>query len=454
MQLTSELELQEKSSAKLKITIPENEIKKVYDEIVIEYCKTLHIKGFRKGKVPSDVLIRKFGDALKDETAQRIVEKSLEEALEKAEHQPLPYSTPTMVDKESKFELNQDFSYEIIYDIFPKVVLGEYTGYELEETEVEVTDEDLETELKNLQEQNSVVAEKKNPIVEKNDIVTLDYVELDDENNEKEGTKRESFTFTVGTGYNLFQFDDDIEGLKKDEEKILEKEYPEDYKYPSLAGKKVKLKVKIGVVKEKSLPVLDDELAQDISDKYSTLEDLKTDIRSKLRLTADEKIREQNSAQLIEKIVSASSMEIPESMIKQELDMRWHSMLYQYRTTEKQLLAELEKENKTKDDLFVDWRQSAVESIKSSIVIEEIAKKENIVVAEDEIEEEIKKFAESQKMAIEDMRNTLKANKMLDNINLNIRNQKLFTYLLKHSKIKVGKKLKYSEFIQERSQKE
>lgn len=447
MQLSSKTELLEKSSVKLIITVPEEEIKKAYDEIISNYCKNLQIKGFRKGKIPKDVLVRKFGEALKEETAQKVMEESLKETLETVEHYPLPYSQPTVANENFNFEIDKDFTYEILYDTYPKVELGTYMGLEVEEPVIEIADADMDSELKQLQEQNSIIAEKKDPVIEDGNIVTIDYIELDDDDNEKEDTKRESFTFTVGTGYNLYDFDNDIIGLKKDEEKVIEKEYADDYKYPSLAGKTVKVKVKITTVKEKVLPELDDELAQDISDKYQTLEDLKTDIRNKLKLMAEEKVRENKITQLIEKIVKTSQIDLPESMVKQELEIKWRTLLYQFRNNEKLLLNQLKSENKTKDDFLTGLRPAAEESIKSSIVVEEIAKKENIFVTEEEMDEEIKKIAEAQKMTLEEAKRTINTNKMSESINLNIRNQKLFTYLLKHSNIKEGKNFKFADFI-------
>ena len=186
------------------------------------------------------------------------------------------------VDAADKLELGKEFSYKVTFDTFPKIELPEYKGLEYEELEVEVGEEDVERELKGLQEQNSVVVDKKDPVAAKGDIVNVDYVELEEGGEEKTATRRQSFVFEVGSGYNLYRFDEEIVGMKAGEEKTIAKEYPADFEVKELAGRKLSLKVKLNTVKEKQLPEINDELAQDISDKYKSLDDLKKDIREKL----------------------------------------------------------------------------------------------------------------------------------------------------------------------------
>ncbi len=276
-----ETELLENSSVRLTITVAEEAVRKEYDGLLAEYCQNVRMDGFRKGKVPPAILLRKYGEIILGETAERVVQKSLEQALEGGEQKPIATSMPT-VDAADKLELGKEFSYKVTFDTFPKIELPEYKGLEYEELEVEVGEEDLERELKGLQEQNSVVVDKKDPVAAKGDIVNVDYVELEEGGEEKTATRRQSFVFEVGSGYNLYRFDEEIVGMKAGEEKTIAKDYPADFEVKELAGRKLSLKVKLNSVKEKQLPEINDELAQDISDKYKNLEDLKKDIREKL----------------------------------------------------------------------------------------------------------------------------------------------------------------------------
>ena len=174
---------------------------------------------------------------------------------------------------------------------------------------MKLTADDEKRELKRYQDQNAIVSEKKGGKAAKENVVTVNYIELDENDNEIEDTKREDFTFTVGTGYNYYKFDDEIIGMKKDEEKVIEKEYAEDFEYKELAGKKVKLKITVTSVKAKKLPELDDELAQDISEKYKTLDDLKKDIKERQEGMIENKLKAVKQEKILEKIIENSEVD-------------------------------------------------------------------------------------------------------------------------------------------------
>ena len=238
------VELQNNSKVYMSITVSGEAIEKEYQEIVKKYCQTVDIKGFRKGKVPPDILKRKFSDSLISETAGHVLETALQESLESVEYKPLPYGTPE-IKAEEKMEPGKDYTFEVYFDTYPEFKLAEYKVSEVEKLESDIGEEEMERELKALQEQNSFITEKKGDKVEDGDVVTIDYVEVDIKNKEIENTKREGFVFQIGSGYNLYNIDDDLVGMKKDEGKTLEKKYPYDYENKSLAGKDVRIKVKI-----------------------------------------------------------------------------------------------------------------------------------------------------------------------------------------------------------------
>lgn len=449
MAVDTKLELKENSKVSLKITVPEAEVKKAYDDLINDYCKKVQIKGFRKGKVPASVLIRKFGDALKDEAAQKVIEQSLDQALESVEKKPLPYAQPEL-DGEIDFDETKDFSFGILYDTYPDIELGEYKGIEMEAPSTKIIKEDIDRELKTLQEQNSFVVNKSSAEVGKDDIVTIDYAELDDKDQIIEGTNREGFTFTVGTGYNIYKLDDDILGMKLDEEKIIDKEFPEDFEYKEYAGQKKRIKVKITAVKEKKLPELDDELAQDISDKYETLADLKKDIEKRLQESADAKIKDMKISSGLDKISEASKIEIPESMMQRELSTRWQTILYRYQMNEALLLQQLEKEGKSKDDLLEEMKPEVEKAIRSSLIMEKIAEVEKIEVASEEVDEELKKIAESQKKDFDEIKDIYTKQGYIPSIEAEVKHHKVFDLILENGKIKKGKSLKYLDLMQEK----
>ena len=445
---TKEVELQENSSVKLKITVKKKSVKEEYDNLVIKYCETVQLKGFRRGKVPADILIRKFGDSLIAETTENIIRGSLEDILESIKHKPLPYSTPT-VDSQSSLDLQKDFVYDVFYDTYPEIELIDYLGLEHEELKIKITAEDLKRELKNLQEQNSYFIDKKDGVVEKGDNINIDYVEVDKKGAELPGTKRESFAFIVGSGYNIYQFDNDLLAMKNGEEKLIKKSFAQDFENKELAGRDIELKVKMNNIKEKKLPELDDDLAQDISDKYNTLEDLKKDLKQKIEETSKNRVRADSISKLLDQIADKSTIPLPKSMVELELNTQWRSFLGQYKVDEKKLLEELkEKDNRTKEDMLEQWRPSAERKLKLLLAVHKMIEKEKIKTGKEEIKKEIKKIADSRSITIKQAEEELKKGNYLEYMEEDLKKEKLYDLLLEKGKAKPGESINFLDLLE------
>jgi len=445
---TKKVELQENSSVKLKITVKKKSVKEEYDNLVRKYCETVQVKGFRKGKVPADILIRKFGDSLTAETTENIIRGSLEDILESIKHRPIPYSTPT-VDSQSSLDLEKDFVYDVIYDTYPEIELSDHLGLEYEELKVKITSEDLKRELENLQEQNSYFIDKEDGSVEKGDNINIDYVEVDEKGAELPGTKRESFAFVVGSGYNIYQFDDDLLSMKNGEERLIKKSFGQDFENKELAGREVKLKVKVNNIKEKKLPELNDELAQDISDKYNTMDDLKKDLKQKIEETSKSRVRTDSISRLLDQITDKSTISLPKSMIELEVSSQWRSFLGQYKVDEKKLLEQLkEKDNKTKEDMLEQWRPSAERKLKLMLAVNKMIEKEKIKAGKEDIKEEIKKIADSRSITIKQAEEELKKGNYLEYIKEDLKKEKLYDLLLEKGKAKPGKSINFLDLLE------
>ena len=444
-----EMENLEHSAVKLSVTVEQQALKDEYDELLGKYTKTAHIKGFRKGKAPGEVIERKFGEGIKQEAAANIIEKSLKQIFEETEKKPLPYVTPTLEGDELDPDLEKDFTFTVTYDTFPDIELGTYKEIEIEEPQVEVTEEDEERELSDLQERNAIVIDKPDGTVEKDDIITIDYAEVDEKDEEIEGTKREGFVFTVGSGYNLYKIDDDVIGMKKDETKVIEKEFPEDFEVEELRGQKKRIRVTVTAVKQKQMPELDDELAQDIHDDYETLDDLKEDIRKKLHEAAESKVREKKVGQLIDAIVENSTIDLPKGMIDAELENSWRSFLGRSRIPAEDAEKILASQGKSREDLYEEWRPAAEKRLKTRLLLNKIIEEENIEVADNEIEEELSKHAEQQGASVDELREQYEKANYLGYIEDDIKDRKVIDYLLENAKVKKGKKVKFLDIMQD-----
>jgi trigger factor len=444
---SKEVELLENSQVKLTIRVPIADVKQEYDSIVKEYCQNAHMKGFRKGKVPADVIIRKLGSSLIDQTRAEVLEKSLAEVFESVEKKPIPYATPE-IKSEAALELGKEFSFEVIYDTWPALELGPYLGLEIDQPEWEITDEDLGRELKGIQEQNALFTDKDEGVVETGNIVNIDYTELDEAGAEKPGTKREAFVFEIGTGYNVYKVDDDVLGMKKGETKLVTKTFPEDFETKVLAGKTVMLRVTLNSIKEKKLPEINDELAQDISEKFQTLDQLKADITSKLEAAVKSALRSKTVTRVLDSVVETSTIPLPVSMVEYQLEAMWQDYANQLRIDEKQLAALLEQQGRSVEDVRKDWLPSAERRARLQLVVSEIAKKEGIGIEDSDLDAEIAKMAEERKVAPAELKESLAKNNLDDYMRSNLRMDKLYDFLLSKTVIRRSEKRKVLDILQ------
>jgi len=262
-----------------------------------------------------------------------------------------------------------------------------------------------------------------------------------------EGTTREDFTFTVGTGYNYYKIDDEIIGLKVNEEKVIEKKYDENFEYKDLAGKSVKVKVKVTSIKSKQLPAIDDELAQDINEKYKTLDDLKKDINEKQSGMLEMRLKAITQQRILQKIVDASTLDVPPSMLENELEQSWNNFLYQFGGSEDKAIQLLAMQNKTKNDIMEDWKPSAINSVKGRLIINKIIKEDKIEISDEEVENELKKQAVQSGMPEEDFKKYVAENNMTEYVKHSVLEQKAQNMLVESGVIKKGEKISFLAFL-------
>jgi len=433
---TREVTLLDNAQVRMRITVPGEDVRREHDAIVKEYCEHAHLKGFRKGKVPADVMIRKLGPSLADQTRAQVLEKAVEEAFEHAEQKPFPYANPE-VKADDPIEPGKDWTFEVTYDTFPVVELGPFTGIEVEQPSWQVDDEDIGRELKSVQEQNALFTDKEPAVVAKGDIANIDYVELE-AGAEKTATRRQAFVFEVGTGYNYYRIDDELVGLAKGETRDLTKVYPADAENKDLAGRSVSLRVTVNSVKEKRLPELNDELAQDISEKFKTLDDLKADIRAKLESAVKATLRSGAINTVLARVVETSKIPLPKSLVEYQLDSMWRDYVRETRIDEARLVELLHEQGRDPAAMRAEMTPAAEQRARLQLVISEISKREQIGVEEAEIEAEIGRQAEARRVEAKDLRETLAKNDLIDTLAGNLRLEKLYDHILSKTTVKTA----------------
>lgn len=452
MKVTKEISKLENSAVKLTATIAKEDVVSGYNKNISKYAKNVQLPGFRKGHVPVKVLEQKYGDSLKQEVLADLIDESLNQIFAEEESKdirPLPYTQPRLDgDKLPEFSTDKDLTFSVVYDVFPSVEVKDFSKIEVKEPQVEIGEKELNEELKAIQERNAVVIDKKEgEPVEKDNIVTIDYKELDDSRTAIPGSEREGFVFTVGTGENIYKIDDEIVGMKKDETKEISKTYDAKDENKDLAGKTKKISVTVKAIKLRNLPALDDELAQDVSEKYKTLDDLKKDISKGLESAKNRKIAELKSQSLLEQLVEKNPIVLPKSMIQAEMESRWRMMAQQFQTTPEQLEKMISASGQSKENMLTQWTGDAEKMLKSRLIVDALIREKNIAVTPEEVEAEFAKIADESGSTIEEVKEHYEDARAKEYIIDEIKENKLYDELYKQVKVSKGDKVKFADLF-------
>lgn len=452
MKVTKEISKLENSAVKLTATIAKEDVVSGYNKNISKYAKNVQLPGFRKGHVPVKVLEQKYGDSLKQEVLADLIDESLNQIFAEEESKdirPLPYTQPRLDgDKLPEFSTDKDLTFSVVYDVFPSVEVKDFSKIEVKEPQVEIGEKELNEELKAIQERNAVVIDKKEgEPVEKDNIVTIDYKELDDSGAAIPGSEREGFVFTVGTGENIYKIDDEIVGMKKDETKEISKTYDAKDENKDLAGKTKKISVTVKAIKLRNLPALDDELAQDVSEKYKTLDDLKKDISKGLESAKNRKIAELKSQSLLEQLVEKNPIVLPKSMIQAEMESRWRMMAQQFQTTPEQLEKMISASGQSKENMLTQWTGDAEKMLKSRLIVDALIREKNIAVTPEEVEAEFAKIADESGSTIDEVKEHYEDARAKEYIIDEIKENKLYDELYKQVKVSKGDKVKFADLF-------
>ncbi len=431
-----EFKKRENSSGELTLTVDKESVNEEYQGLVKKYCASLEIKGFRKGKVPPSILETKFKEPLVKETIEQLIQNALKEVLDQLEEsqRPISVSTP-QVEGEPELNVGDDFTFQLTYDVFPEVQIGPSEDISIEEPQVSVSEKEIDDELKSIQERNGVVEEKENGKVEKDDIVTVDFCELNEDDTPKEETKREDFTFTVGDEKNHYKIDDEILGMKVSEERVFEKSLTEGEE-----ERTTKLKVKLTLLKVRILPDIDDELAQDVSEKFKTLADLKSDITERLSRDISDRVYNHKREQILAALEKSSTIDVPESMIEYEVISRLEKNLRSYGMDPAPFLKKIQSGDGELKGLLESERPSVEKGLRESLIIREYEKGQELEVKEEEIDLYLKeeRGVEEEKVA------EFKEEIGKEYLNDMLKERKLFDSLFEKNKVK-KKKMSYEE---------
>ena len=417
------------NEVKLEITVEASKFEEAIKRVYFKSAKYFNIPGFRKGKAPMQIVEKYYGKEIFYEDAfNDAANEALEEAVK--ENKLEIVSRPEVDIKQ--MEKGKDLIFTATMQTKPEAELGKYKGVEIKKIEYKVTDEDIEHELSHMQEHNSRLISIEDRPVEKGDITTIDFEGFVD-GKAFEGGKAENHELEIGSNTFIPGFEDQIIGMKIDEEKDINVKFPEEYFSKELAGKDATFKVKLHEIKKKELPKLDDEFAKDVSE-FDTLDELKKSIKEKQEKQNEQKAKYETEDAVIKAVCKNMKVEIPSGMIDMEIDNMLKELEQRLSYQGLNLDQYLQFMGKTKEDLRKEYEPQAIEGIKSRLALEAVIKAEKIEPDEAEITEKMKEMAKN--YGKENDEEFLKNENVANYIKEGLKSEKALEFLVKNAKIK------------------
>lgn len=424
-------EKKEKNTVYFNMEIPTEDFEKAVQEAYLKTRARFNIHGFRKGKAPKKIIEMNYGEEIFFEDAiNDILPNAYLDAIKQLELDPVDRPEVDIETVEKGEPLKVKFSVEVK----PEVKLGDYSTIELEKVDYSVTDEMINAKLEQERDMNSRIVDASDREVRKGDIVTIDFTGyLDGE--PFEGGKAEGQSLEIGKGQFIPGFEEGLIGKEKDEEVKLDITFPKEYHDESLRGKPVVFDVVVKEIKTKELPELDNEFAKDVSE-FDTLEEYKESIKKELEEYQKNQEKFETENKVIDKAVEISEIELPEAMIETGVENEIKDFEYRIKQQGFEMDQYLELTGTTIEDLELNFRPTAEKRIKADLVLEAIAKAEEIEATEEDLDKEIEKLADQyskddKEKFIEDMKKG-----DLDFLKIGIINTKVLDMLKENVKFK------------------
>ena len=391
--MSVQVEKLEKNMAKLTIEVSAAEFEKALEDAFLKNKNKISVPGFRKGKVPRQMVEKMYGpEIFYEDAANALIPDAYSKALDECEEDIV--SSPEI--DVTQIEKGKSFIFTATVALKPEVKLGKYKGVKVEATEVTVTDEEVDAKIEKERENNARTIEVTDRPVKDGDMTVLDFEGFVD-GVAFDGGKGENYPLTIGSGAFIPGFEEQLVGAEIGKEVEVNVTFPEDYQAEELKGKAAVFKCTIKEIKEKELPALDDEFASEVSE-FDTLEEYKKDVKETLTIEKEKAAREAKEAAVIDAIIADSDMDIPEAMVttqqKQMIDEFAQRIQMQGLSMEQYL----QFTGASLDKMMEQVKPQAETRIKSRLVLEAVAAKEGIEATEEDYEEEIKTMAEVYQM--------------------------------------------------------
>ncbi|KWX87229.1 trigger factor [Paenibacillus riograndensis] len=418
----------EKNLGVLEVEVEAERVAAALDKAFNKVVKKANVPGFRKGKVPRPIFESRFGvESLYQDAIDILLPEAYGEAVEETDI--FPVDRPE-VDIE-QFAKGQPFIFKAKVTVKPEVVLGQYKGLEVPAQKAEITEDELNAELKRLQERHAELVVVDDEPAANGDIAVIDFDGSVD-GVQFEGGQAERHSLELGSNSFIPGFEEQVVGMSTGDFKDVEVTFPEAYHAENLAGKAAVFKVKVHEIKRKQLPELDDEFAKDVSE-FDTMEEYKADLKAQIESRKKENLKGARETAVVDAAASNAEVEIPDAMIVSEVAHMVRDFDNRLRQQGMNMDMFLSFSGQTREDLELQMKGDAEKRVRNNLVLEVIAKAENIEVSEEEVNEELASMAESFKRTPEEIRSILAANGSLSSLNDEISLRKTIDFLVENS---------------------
>jgi|GEM_PF-191988 len=419
----------EKNIISFEIEVPPEEVRKEREKIYQQLQAIAKVPGFRSGKIPRDVLEKHFKDSVKEKVIKNLVPRYLLEAVKDRN------ITPLTLPRFNDISLGEDDSlkFKAVVETHPAIELKDYKNIRLRKIAVEVTEEEIDQRLKELQLQASIFTNVEDRDEAKDgDFAIIDFKGFLN-NRPLKGWARKNFLIEVGEETFVPGLSEAIAGMKKGNSKNVEIQFPSDYPVSALRDKKVIFEITLNELKERKVPPVDQELAKNFG--FENLDLLKESIREEIKLAKEEGEKQRLVNEMVERLISDTNIDLPSSLIERQKDYLMYKLENELVRTGISKEDYLRSNNITEEDLEKKYREAAIKQLKAKLIFSEISKKENIKVEEEDIKNVIDRIARSLGQEPEKVRRQLEQRNLLDNLIEDILERKIVNFLFKEAKI-------------------
>lgn len=398
--MSLQVEKLEHNMAKLTIEVPAEDVEKALQAAYLKERKRISLPGFRKGKVPRQMIEKMYGpEVFYDDAANHMISEAYGKAYDECELEIV--SQPKV--EVTQLEKGKPFIFTAEVAVKPEVTLGEYKGLKVDKVSVEVTDEEVDAEIEKERERNARTVEVTDRAVQDKDEVTLDFEGFVD-GEAFEGGKGEDYPLTIGSGAFIPGFEDQLIGAEIGKEMEVKVTFPEEYQAKELAGKEAVFKCTVKAIKAKELPELDDEFASDVSEEGETMDEYKAEVRGKIKERKEREAKEKKENQTVEQAVANAEIDLPEPMV----DLQARQMADDFARRIMQQGMSLEQyfqfTGLSEEKMMEELKPQAEKRIRTRLVLEAIVAAENIEVSDECLEEELKKMADAYQMEVDKLK--------------------------------------------------